>query len=260
MCNIEKEYMIIDNVITLEQLTPLQDFPGYYIDLTNGDVYSHKAMGGWCNAVKLRRLEGKLMGRNNRNQQRCYTLKDKDGRIRYVAQGRLMIAASRGISYYVIPKDISCNYKDGEIVMRNRSEAAVEGWKDKLFEQNKHSIYNLRHDISCLTLLEKAFTGDHKPLFGYIHNKTDYYMKEINKQVHWGKKRAYVAIQMATDYLYEVIKGEHCAHIYALDRWFVRTAIGLWRKDEARRKHTDRFTKEKFQYRVTNNKDIYGGV
>ena len=251
--------MKIDKEITLEQLTPLQDFTDYYINLNNGDVYGYKVRGR-DKSKMLRKHNGQLTGRNNRNQQRYYVLTDKDGRKRRVSQGRLMISASRGISYYIIPKDISCNYKDGEIVMRSRSEAAIETWRDRLFEQNKTRINDIRHDISCLMLLEKAFLGDCKPLFDYIHGRTDCYMKVLKGKMHWGNERAYAAVQTAADYLYEVVKGEHCSHIYALDRWFVETAICLWRNDEAIRKRTYCFSKEELQYRATKNKDNYEGA
>lgn len=217
--------------ISIEQLTPLKDFPDYYINLENGDVYSYLKRTGWAATKEkvLRKINGKLQGRNKRNLQRMFTMTDKKGKKRYVMHGRLMIAASRGISYYIIPDDISCNYLNGEIVMRNRSEVAKQAWEDKLREHNIDVLNKIDNRLYTLQLLQKAYLGNRKPLLEYVYEHMRMYAYRVMEKVHWKLRTAYEAVKLAIDRLLNVIDGKHVADIIILDKWIVNTAIGLQR-------------------------------
>jgi len=223
--------MSYDKQISISQLTQLKDFPDYYINLENGDVYSFLQRTGWAATKKkvLRKLNGKLQGRNERNQQRVFTLRDSDGNIRYAMHGRLMIAASRNISYYIIPKDINCNFRDGEITMHNHSESAREGHLSALREHNIDILNKIDRGILTLQLLQTAYLGDRRPLLEYVYKHKELYIRTVCIKMRWKNSTAKESVLMAIDRLLETIKGEHIADIMRLDNWIVNTAIGLMR-------------------------------
>ena len=231
--------MTKDSMGGAENLTPLQDFPDYYIDIHDGSVYSYRMLGGWCKKKVLRKLRGNTKGRNERNTQTSYRLIDNDGKVFYASLGRLMISATHGISYFVIPKDISCNYRpDTGITMRNRSEAASEAWQEKQREHHKTVIDNIERNIKTQGLLRDAYLGKRKPLFDYIQEHKGLTYTSIRHKTNWSKKRCLHSIDRVCDYLYEVLKGEHIANINNLDTGLVATAIALTRAEGSRIKHT----------------------
>jgi len=220
--------------IDISRLARLIDFPNYRVDTDTGKIYRY-APRGFSKIPVLSELKGGMRGRRNESMQRYFQIKKPDGSLFMASHGRLMIAATQGVSYYKIPQDLSCNYTDEGITVRSRSEAASSFWREKLSKANEQRLDNIDTAIHELHLLRDAYTGNRQPLFAYVYKMAQTVKKKICSKTRWAFKRAEEAFNMAIDVLYEVVLGKRMSNILRIEPWLIKTAIGAMRGEMASR-------------------------
>lgn len=214
----------------IDELTPLQDFPGYYIDTANGNVYSYFERRNSNGVPVLKQIKGRLLGKA---KQLCFQLCIDESRKQFKAMhGRLMFSALHGISYFDIPKNAYVTYRqnDSGVSVRDRSEAASEAWAKKLEQQNKNRVTAIEQRISELSLIRQAYMGNKKPLFDYVFEQRKRIANIIVIKTGWSFQNASESFNAAVEVLYDVVAGKKLDNIYMLDRWIIGTAIGVTRR------------------------------
>jgi len=208
------------------RLTPLKDFPGYYIDMETHEVWSYMKH---CTKKKPEWFKKKVRQGKHPSVQ----LKKGD-KSTNVILAKLVLSVQSGKSYYEIPSDTFIFHynQDRSIKIESRSEQMVKWWEKRRKETNDNRVEETEHHIHCLELLLKAYKGDARPLLRYVTKRRQDYLRILTSE-GYGYEKAKVAYEATFDRLIQNLQYTTCKP-YNFDGWFIKSMRGeikqLYRK------------------------------
>lgn len=202
----------------VRRLTPLKDFPGYYIDMETHEVWSYlkhccRKEKEWC---KKKTTKGKHPSVNLK----------KGNKTTNALIAKLVLSVQSGKSYYDIPSDtyIFTYNQDRSISIESRTDERLRWWEKRKKEIHDNRVEETEHNIHCLQLLLKAYKGDAKPLLRYIVKRKHDYLRILTSE-GYGYEKAKVAYDAVFDRVIENIERTTCKP-YNFDGWYLKSMRG----------------------------------
>ena len=206
----------------VRRLTPLKEFPGYYIDMEKHEVWSH-----------LRRCTMKEATWHKltiRKDKHPHFIVHIDGKPKNINLAKIILSITNGCSYFDIPSDTYIfNYnRDRSITIEERTEERLRWWKKRRQEINDNRIEDTRHNIHCLQLLLKAYEGNARPLLEYVNKRKQDFLRILTSE-GYGYQKAKVGYDAAFDILIENLQNT-TSRPYNFDGWYLKTMRGMIKK------------------------------
>lgn len=206
-------------VPNIDNLTPLTDFPGYYIDLKSGNVWSHLIRG----------REKEPTWKCRKPQRGCQLVMTCNYQVTRVSIGRLVASAKLGVSYWSLPQSLAFG-KDVKDALELTTKAALRKKEhfNRVKELRKNSIEDVKRAIHTMQLLLAALEGDSSPLLEYVTGEKDTYCQILLRR-RFRKELVYDAYEYAFDLLISQL-NDPTRRMYDIDSWMVAKMAGYIRE------------------------------